>query len=309
MSNASKFGKVAVLLGGKSAEREVSLDSGKAVLEALLRSGVNAEGFDPQERSVTELVNYDRAFIVLHGRGGEDGQIQGTLEWMNIPYTGTGVQGSAIGMDKVKTKQIWQGSDLPTAPYRIIGKDADFNEVIESLGLPLIIKPVHEGSSVGMSKVEKAEDLAAALEKATQHDAIVMAEKWITGREFTISFLNGQPLPVIRLQPPADVAFYDYEAKYNRNDVEYGIPCGLTEAEEKQLQEVCLRAFQAVGASNWGRIDAMQDEQGNFWLLEVNTVPGMTSHSLVPKAAHAVGYSFDELCVAILEQTLAEKAH
>ena len=309
MSNASKFGKVAVLLGGKSAEREVSLDSGKAVLEALLRSGVNAEGFDPQERSVTELVNYDRAFIVLHGRGGEDGQIQGTLEWMNIPYTGTGVQGSAIGMDKVKTKQIWQGSDLPTAPYRIIGKDADFNEVIENLGLPLIIKPVHEGSSVGMSKVEKVEDLAAALEKATQHDAIVMAEKWITGREFTISFLNGQPLPVIRLQPPADVAFYDYEAKYNRNDVEYGIPCGLSETEEKQLQELCLRAFQAVGASNWGRIDAMQDEQGNFWLLEVNTVPGMTSHSLVPKAAQAVGYSFDELCVAILEQTLAEKAH
>mgnify|MGYP003602743326 FL=1 len=309
MSNASKFGKVAVLLGGKSAEREVSLDSGKAVLEALLRSGVNAEGFDPQERSVTELVNYDRAFIVLHGRGGEDGQIQGTLEWMNIPYTGTGVQGSAIGMDKVKTKQVWQGSDLPTAPYRIIGKDADFNEVIENLGLPLIIKPVHEGSSVGMSKVEKVEDLAAALEKATQHDAIVMAEKWITGREFTISFLNGQPLPVIRLQPPADVAFYDYEAKYNRNDVEYGIPCGLSETEEKQLQELCLRAFQAVGASNWGRIDAMQDEQGNFWLLEVNTVPGMTSHSLVPKAANAVGYSFDELCVAILEQTLAEKAH
>ena len=293
MSNASKFGKVAVLLGGKSAEREVSLDSGKAVLEALLRSGVNAEGFDPQERSVTELVDYDRAFIVLHGRGGEDGQIQGALEWMNIPYTGTGVQGSAIGMDKVKTKQIWQGSDLPTAPYRIIGKDADFKEVIESLGLPLIIKPVHEGSSVGMSKVEKAEDLAAALEKATQHDAIVMAEKWITGREFTISFLNGQPLPVIRLQPPADVAFYDYEAKYNRNDVEYGIPCGLSETEEKQLQELCLRAFQAVGASNWGRIDAMQDEQGNFWLLAVNTVPGMTSPSLVPKDAQAVGYSFD----------------
>ncbi len=309
MSNASKFGKVAVLLGGKSAEREVSLDSGKAVLEALLRSGVNAEGFDPQERSVTELVNYDRAFIVLHGRGGEDGQIQGALEWMNVPYTGTGVQGSAIGMDKVKTKQIWQGSDLATAPYRIISKESDLNEVIESLGLPLIIKPVHEGSSVGMSKVEKAEDLIAAIDKATVHDAVVMAEKWITGREFTISFLNGQPLPVIRLQPPADVAFYDYEAKYNRNDVEYGIPCGLSEAEEKRLQELCTRAFQAVGASGWGRIDAMQDEQGNFWLLEVNTVPGMTSHSLVPKAAQAVGYSFDELCVAILAQTLAEKAH
>jgi len=309
VSNASKFGKVAVLLGGKSAEREVSLDSGKAVLEALLRSGVNAEGFDPQERSVTELVGYDRAFIVLHGRGGEDGQIQGALEWMNVPYTGTGVQGSAIGMDKVKTKQIWQGSDLPTAPYRIISKDSDLNEVIESLGLPLIIKPVHEGSSVGMSKVEKAEDLTVAIEKATIHDAVVMAEKWITGREYTISFLNGLPLPVIRLQPPADVAFYDYEAKYNRNDVEYGIPCGLSESEEKNLQELCLRAFQAVGASGWGRIDAMLDEQGNFWLLEVNTVPGMTSHSLVPKAAKAVGYSFDELCVAILAQTLMEQAH
>lgn len=309
MSNASKFGKVAVLLGGKSAEREVSLDSGKAVLEALLRSGVNAEGFDPQERSVTELVGYDRAFIVLHGRGGEDGQIQGALEWMNVPYTGTGVQGSAIGMDKVKTKQIWQGSDLPTAPYRIISKDSDLTEVIESLGLPLIIKPVHEGSSVGMSKVEKAEDLAAAIEKATVHDAVVMAEKWITGREYTISFLNGLPLPVIRLQPPADVAFYDYEAKYNRNDVEYGIPCGLSESQEKNLQELCLRAFQVVGASGWGRIDAMLDEQGHFWLLEVNTVPGMTSHSLVPKAAKAVGYSFDELCVAILAQTLTEQAH
>ena len=308
MSNASKFGKVAVLLGGKSAEREVSLDSGKAVLEALVRSGVNAEAFDPQQRSVTELVAYDRAFIVLHGRGGEDGQIQGTLEWLNIPYTGTGVQGSAIGMDKVKTKQVWQGSELPTAPYRIVSKDSDLQEIVDSIGLPFIIKPVHEGSSIGMSKVEKIEDFATAIEKATQHDAIVMAEKWITGREFTISFLNGQPLPVIRLQPPADVAFYDYEAKYQRNDVQYGIPCGLSENEEKSLQALCLRAFQAVGAEGWGRIDAMQDEQGNFWLLEVNTVPGMTSHSLVPKAAQAVGYSFDELCLAILEQTLAKSA-
>ncbi|KAB0628440.1 D-alanine--D-alanine ligase [Acinetobacter gandensis] len=309
MSNASKFGKVAVLLGGKSAEREVSLDSGKAVLEALVRSGVNAEAFDPQQRSVTELVGYDRAFIVLHGRGGEDGQIQGTLEWLNIPYTGTGVQGSAIGMDKVKTKQVWQGSELPTAPYRIVSKDSDLQEIVDSIGLPFIIKPVHEGSSIGMSKVEKMEDFAEAITKATQHDAVVMAEKWITGREFTIVILNGVALPVIRLEPPADVAFYDYEAKYNRNDVQYGIPCGLTEDEEKRLQALCLRAFQAVGASGWGRIDAMQDEQGNFWLLEVNTVPGMTSHSLVPKAAKAVGYSFDELCVAILEQTLTAAAH
>ena len=309
MSNASKFGKVAVLLGGKSAEREVSLDSGKSVLEALVRSGVNAEAFDPQQRSVTELVAYDRAFIVLHGRGGEDGQIQGTLEWLNIPYTGTGVQGSAIGMDKVKTKQVWQGSELPTAPYRIVSKDSDLQEIVDSIGLPFIIKPVHEGSSIGISKVEKIEDFATAIAKATQHDAVVMAEKWITGREFTIVILNGQALPVIRLEPPADVAFYDYEAKYNRNDVQYGIPCGLTEDEEKRLQALSLRAFQAVGASGWGRIDAMQDAEGNFWLLEVNTVPGMTSHSLVPKAANAVGYSFDDLCVAILEQTLTGAAH
>lgn len=309
MSNASKFGKVAVLLGGKSAEREVSLDSGTAVLEALVRSGVNAEAFDPQQRSVTELVNYDRAFIVLHGRGGEDGQIQGVLEWLNVPYTGTGVQGSAIGMDKVKTKQVWQGSELPTAPYRIVTKDSDAADIVNSLGLPLIIKPVHEGSSIGMSKVEKIEDFAEAIAKATEHDAVVMAEKWITGREYTIVVLNGQALPVIRLEPPQDVAFYDYEAKYNRNDVQYGIPCGLTEAEEQQLKALSLRAFQAVGASGWGRIDAMQDEQGNFWLLEVNTVPGMTSHSLVPKAAAAVGYSFDDLCVAILEQTLTGSAH
>ena len=309
MSNASKFGKVAVLLGGKSAEREVSLDSGTAVLEALVRSGVNAEAFDPQQRSVTELVNYDRAFIVLHGRGGEDGQIQGVLEWLNVPYTGTGVQGSAIGMDKVKTKQVWQGSELPTAPYRIVTKDSDAADIVNSLGLPLIIKPVHEGSSIGMSKVEKIEDFAEAIAKATEHDAVVMAEQWITGREFTIVVLNGQALPVIRLEPPQDVAFYDYEAKYNRNDVQYGIPCGLTEAEEQQLKALSLRAFQAVGASGWGRIDAMQDEQGNFWLLEVNTVPGMTSHSLVPKAAAAVEYSFDDLCVAILEQTLTGSAH
>ncbi|MFB6330344.1 D-alanine--D-alanine ligase [Acinetobacter variabilis] len=309
MSNASKFGKVAVLLGGKSAEREVSLDSGTAVLEALVRSGINAEAFDPQERSVTELVNYDRAFVVLHGRGGEDGQIQGALEWLNIPYTGTGVQGSAIGMDKVKTKQVWQGSELPTAPYRIVTKNSNAQEIVSALDLPLIIKPVHEGSSIGMSKVEKVEDFADAIAKATEHDAVVMAEKWITGREFTIVILNGQALPVIRLQPPEDVAFYDYEAKYQRNDVEYGIPCGLNESEEKELQALALRAFQAVGASGWGRIDAMQDEQGKFWLLEVNTVPGMTSHSLVPKAAAAIGYSFDALCVAILEQTLNGAAH
>lgn len=299
-----KFGKVAVLLGGKSAERQVSLNSGQSVLDALLRSGVNAEAFDPLTRPVTELTAYDRAFIVLHGRGGEDGQIQGVLDWLNVPYTGTKVQGSAIGMDKVKTKQIWQGSELPTAPYRLITADTNFNEVIDKLGLPLIIKPVHEGSSIGMSKVEKAEDFQAALSKATTHDSIVMAEQWITGLEYTVVILNGEALPVIRLEPPKDVAFYDYEAKYKRNDTQYGIPSGLSDADEKHLQELALRAFQAVGASGWGRIDAMRDEQGNFWLLEVNTVPGMTDHSLVPKAAQAIGLNFDQLCLTILEQTL-----
>lgn len=299
-----KFGKVAVLFGGKSAERQVSLNSGQAVLDALLRSGVDAEAFDPLTTSVTELTKYDRAFIVLHGRGGEDGQIQGVLEWLNIPYTGTGVQGSAIGMDKVKTKQIWQGSDLPTAPYRLISGQSDFAQVAQDLSFPVIIKPVHEGSSIGMSKVEKLQDFDHALSKACAHDSIVMAEKWITGREFTVVILGDDALPVIRLQPPEDVAFYDYDAKYKRNDTTYGIPSGLSEQEEKTLQQLALRAFQAVGASGWGRIDAMQDEQGKFWLLEVNTVPGMTDHSLVPKAAQAVGYSFDQLCLTILAQTL-----
>ncbi|WLF83880.1 D-alanine--D-alanine ligase [Moraxella sp. ZY210820] len=304
MSNVEQFGKVAVLFGGISAEREVSLNSGQAVLDSLLRSGVNAEKFDPKERSITELVHYDRAFIVLHGRGGEDGAIQGVLEWLNIPYTGTGVQGSAIGMDKVKTKQVWAGYQLPTAPYKIVNAQINVADVIAEIGLPFIIKPVHEGSSIGMSKVEKSEDFAQAFAKATAHDAVVMAEKWITGKEYTIVILNGKALPVISLQPPKEVAFYDFEAKYKRNDTQYGIPCGLSADDEQRLQALALEAFQVVGAEGWGRVDAMRDEQGNFWLLEVNTVPGMTDHSLVPKAANAVGYSFDELCVQILSQTL-----
>lgn len=304
MSNQEKFGKVAVLFGGTSAEREVSLNSGQAVLDSLLRSGVNAEKFDPKERSITELVNYDRAFIVLHGRGGEDGAIQGVLEWLNIPYTGTGVQGSAIGMDKVKTKQIWQGYGLPTAPYQLVNAQTNVDDLIAKIGLPMIIKPVHEGSSIGMSKVEKAEDFAQAFANATQHDAVVMAEQWITGKEYTIVILNGQALPVISLQPPKEVAFYNFEAKYQRNDTQYGIPCGLSAEDEQRLQALALEAFQAVGAEGWGRVDAMRDENGNFFLLEVNTVPGMTDHSLVPKAANAVGYSFDALCLKILEQSI-----
>ncbi len=298
------FGKVAVLLGGHSAEREVSLNSGQAVLDALLQQGIDAEAFDPAVRSITQLQDYDRAFIVLHGRGGEDGQIQGLLEWLNIPYTGSGVLASALGMDKARTKQLWQGCDLPTAPYQLLNQHTDFKKVVDTLGLPLIIKPVHEGSSIGMSKVETLEQLQPAYAQAAVHDAVVMAESWITGREFTVVILNGEALPVIRLQPPEDAAFYDYEAKYQRNDTTYGIPCGLSMQEEQQLQALALRAFESVGATGWGRIDAMQDEQGNFWLLEVNTVPGMTDHSLVPMAAKAVGHSFGQLCQLILQQTL-----
>lgn len=298
------FGKVAVLLGGHSAEREVSLNSGQAVLDALLQQGIDAEAFDPAVRSITQLQDYDRAFIVLHGRGGEDGQIQGLLEWLNIPYTGSGVLASALGMDKARTKQLWQGCDLPTAPYQLLNQHTDFKQVVDTLGLPLIIKPVHEGSSIGMSKVETLEQLQPAYVQAAVHDAVVMAESWITGREFTVVILNGEALPVIRLQPPEDAAFYNYEAKYQRNDTTYGIPCGLSMQEEQQLQALALRAFEAVGATGWGRIDAMQDEQGNFWLLEVNTVPGMTDHSLVPMAAKAVGHSFGQLCQLILQQTL-----
>lgn len=303
--DSAAFGKVAVLFGGHSAEREVSLKSGQAVLSALQGAGVDAQAFDPAEQALSELAAFDRAFIVLHGRGGEDGQIQGLLEWMNIPYTGSGVLASALGMDKARTKQLWMGCQLPTAGYRLLTDQTDFAQVISDLGLPLIIKPVHEGSSIGMSKVNHASELEPAYHAARQHDAVVMAERWITGREFTIVMLGGQALPVIRLQPPADVAFYDYDAKYLRNDTTYGIPSGLSADDEATLQALALRAFLAVGATGWGRIDAMQDEKGNFWLLEVNTVPGMTDHSLVPMAAQATGLSFSQLCLTILSQTLA----
>lgn len=300
----AEFGKVAVLLGGTSAEREVSLNSGSAVLAALQSKGIDAEAFDPSTRPITDIKQYDRAFIALHGRGGEDGQIQGLLEWLKVPYTGSGVLASALGMDKARTKQLWQGVGLPTAPYRLLSKDSDFAAIAAELGLPVIIKPVHEGSSIGMSKVETLEQFEPAYLKAAEHDAVVMAEAWITGREFTVVFLNGQALPVIRLQPPKEVAFYDYEAKYKRNDTQYNLPSGLSEADEKALQAEAWRAFNAVGATGWGRIDAMQDEQGRFWLLEVNTAPGMTDHSLVPMAARAVGYDFATLCEMILRQTL-----
>lgn len=300
----SVFGKVAVVYGGNSNERAVSLDSGSAVLKALKAQGVDATHFDPKDQDVTELKNYDRVFNVLHGRGGEDGQLQGLLDWLQIPQTGSGVLASAIGMDKVRTKQLWQGCGLSTAPFAVLNKDTDWQQVVSALGLPLMVKPVHEGSSIGMSKVNTLDELPKAYELASECGDVVMAEKWITGREFTIVIIDDEAYPVIRLEP-ADVSnFYDYEAKYNRNDTMYHIPCGLSEAEETHLQELSLAAFKAVNAEGWGRVDAMQDEEGNFWLLEINTVPGMTSHSLVPMAAKARGMDFEQLCWHILAQTL-----
>ena len=300
----SVFGKVAVVYGGNSNERAVSLDSGSAVLKALQSQGIDATHFDPKDQDVTELKNYDRVFNVLHGRGGEDGQLQGLLDWLQIPQTGSGVLASAIGMDKVRTKQLWQGCGLSTAPFAVLNQDTDWQQVVSALGLPLMVKPVHEGSSIGMSKVNTLDELPKAFELASGCGDVVMAEKWITGREFTIVIIDDEAYPVIRLQP-ADVSnFYDYEAKYNRNDTMYHIPCGLTEEEETHLQELSLAAFRAVNAKGWGRVDAMQDEEGNFWLLEINTVPGMTSHSLVPMAAKAHGMDFEQLCWHILAQTL-----
>ena len=302
--DASIFGKVAVIYGGNSNERSVSLDSGAAVLQALQNQGVDAAHYDPKYQDITELRDYDRAFNVLHGRGGEDGLLQGVLQWLDIPQTGSGVLASALGMDKVRTKQLWQGCGLSTAPFSLLTAATDWQQVVNMLGLPLIIKPVHEGSSIGMTKVNHLDELPAAYATAVQCGDAVMAERWITGREFTIAIIDDEAYPVIRLEPADITNFYDFEAKYNRDDTSYYIPCGLGIAEEKHLQDLSLSAFRAVDAKGWGRIDAMQDEAGNFWLLEINTVPGMTSHSLVPMAAKARGIDFDSLCWHILAQTL-----
>ncbi|HEX5362110.1 MAG TPA: D-alanine--D-alanine ligase [Fluviicoccus sp.] len=302
--NQQQFGRVAVLFGGTSAEREISLISGKAVLEALLAAGVDAEAFDPAERPIAEVRAFDRAFIVLHGRGGEDGTMQGALELLGVPYTGSGVLASALGMDKARTKQLWLGCGLPTPSYRRLSADTDFADVVAELGLPVMVKPVREGSSIGMRKVETREDLPGAYEFAARYDREIIAERWITGREYTIVILGDRALPVIRLQPHQSHGFYDFEAKYQANDTQYLCPCGLPAEDEARLQALALEAFAAVGANGWGRIDAMQDEEGRFWLLEVNTVPGMTDHSLVPMAARASGLDFGSLVLAILAQTL-----
>lgn len=304
VKDVKQFGKVAVLMGGLSAEREISMLSGNAVLAALKSKGVDAHGIDVDENIVSKLVaeDYQRVFIVLHGRGGEDGTMQGLLELMSLPYTGSDVKSSSLAMDKLKTKQIWLSMGLPTPDFCILDSEQSCTQALQTLGLPLIIKPVLEGSSIGMSKVETEDELVPAWQKAQQCGGTVIAERWVVGEEYTAVILDGQVLPMIKLKTTHK--FYDYDAKYEANDTQYICPCGLSEAREAELGEMACRAFDAVGASSWGRVDFMLDQDDQPWLIEVNTVPGMTSHSLVPMAAKQAGLSFEDLVLKIL--SLAE---
>jgi len=301
LNAGTHFGKVAVLMGGKSAEREVSLKSGAMVLAALRKKGVDAHPFDPKERPLEELMRgrFNRVFIALHGRFGEDGTVQGVLEWLGIPYTGSGVLASALAMDKVRTKRLWAAEGLPTAAYEVLGKDSNLKAVAKRLGVPLFVKPASEGSSVGMSKVKRAGDLEEAFALAVNYDPVVIAEKFIEGPELTVAIVGERVLPIIKIETPRE--FYDYEAKYIANDTRYLIPSGLPAAKEKQIQALSLKAFQALGCRGWGRVDLMLDKRGRPFLLEINTSPGMTDHSLVPMAAKAVGIAYEDLCVRILE--------
>jgi D-alanine-D-alanine ligase len=303
VSNAADFGRVAVLNGGTSAEREISLLSGAAVLAALQRRGVDAEGFDPARRPLAELPgSFTRAWIALHGPGGEDGSVQGALEFLGVPYTGSGVTGSAIGMDKLRTKRLAAAVAIPTPDFVVLRAAADLEVALKRLGLPMIIKPASQGSSVGMTRVEAAAALPAAWRAATQHEPVAFAEPWITGAEYTVAILQGQPLPAIRIETPS--GFYDYEAKYLRNDTRYFCPSGLAAEAEQRLAALAVAAFEACGAEGWGRADFMMDARGQALLLEINTVPGMTDHSLVPMAARAAGLDFDELVWRVLETSL-----
>jgi D-alanine-D-alanine ligase len=305
MSLVTELGRVAVIYGGSSAEREVSLKSGAAVLVALQRAGVDAIGYDPAEGGLVglEALNPDRVFIALHGRGGEDGTLQGALELLGIPYTGSGVLASALGMDKQRTKLVWQALGLPTPESVMLEEGADWSAVVAHLGLPLIVKPVHEGSTLGISIVDSAEALAEAYREAARFDARVMAERFVKGEEYTVSLLGDEVLPAIRVEVPG--GFYDYEAKYLSDETRYHLPCGLSVAEEAELAELCRCAFEAVGAEGWGRVDVMRDAEGRFWLIEINTSPGMTDHSLVPQAAAHAGIDFEALVLRILAATLA----
>lgn len=295
------YGKVAVLMGGSSAEREVSLMSGRAVLAALQGAGVDAHGFDPAYEDLHRLKEqgYQRVFIALHGRGGEDGTVQGMLELMAIPYTGSGVMASALSMDKWRTKMIWAACSLPTPRYAILDEHSDWDAVVRDLGLPIFVKPVHEGSSMGATKVERAGQLRAAWELAARYDHLVIAEEFIAGAELTAPFLGERALPLVRIEAPD--GNYDYQNKYFTDDTRYLCPCGLSPEKEREIQDLVMRSARVLGCTGWGRADLILDAEGNPHLLEMNTSPGMTGHSLVPISAGAAGMSFPQLCLAILE--------
>ncbi len=306
ITNAKDFGRVAVLMGGAAAEREVSLRSGKAVLEALLSRGVEAVGLDVGSNPVEPLLQskYDRVFNIIHGRGGEDGVVQGALEALGIPYTGSGVLASALAMDKLRTKLCWLGAGLQTPQWMLLEQPEDLQRCAEQLGFPLIVKPANEGSSIGMSRAENPEELRKAWELAAQFQCDVFAEVWVTGKEYTAAVLNDQALPLIRLETPN--VFYDFDAKYRANTTRYHCPCGLDEATESEYREIAVKACKVLGVEGWGRVDLLVDDSNRPWLIEVNTVPGMTDHSLVPMAAKSVGIEFDELVWRILETSLGQ---
>lgn len=307
MSADADFGRVAVLMGGLSAEREISLKTGNAVTAALKRRGVAAEAVDVDPDIARRLDRgaYDRAFIALHGRGGEDGTMQGFLDVLGIPYTGSGVLGSAVAMDKLVSKRLWQAAGLPTPACTVIERGCDLDQVVREVGLPMMVKPAREGSSLGAVKVTRREELLEASEQARQLDATVLAEAWVTGAEYTTAILGGRALPLIRLTTPH--GFYDYSAKYEADSTRFECPCELREEIADQYTDLSLRAFGELKASGWGRVDFMVDETGQPQLLEVNTVPGLTDHSLVPIAARAAGIDFDDLVMRILGTSMEER--
>ena len=303
-SVVEKIGRIAVLFGGNSAEREISLQSGAAAIEALESFGIDIVAIDTQENAVEQLQRQELsgAFIALHGVGGEDGKIQGLLEFLKIPYTGSGVLASSLCMDKLRTKQLWSGVDLPSAKYLALGQSTNWVQALASLGGEVMVKPAHEGSSIGMSRVNSPAALQQAYQEAAQYDTSVLAEQFIVGAEYTVAILNGVALPPIRLQANSD--FYDFNAKYLAEDTQYLCPCGLAANKEAELKQLAMNAFAAVGASGWGRVDVMANAAGEFYLLEVNTVPGLTTHSLVPMAAKAANIDFEALILRIAAQVL-----
>lgn len=300
------FGKVAVLLGGRSAEREISLQSGQAVLSALLRKGVDAHPFDPARLPMEALLQqgFKRAFIALHGRYGEDGSVQGALELMGLPYTGSGILASALAMDKWRTKLIWEAVGISTPRYIVLDDQSNVDEVVDYLDLPLIIKPAHEGSTIGLSKIMTKQDFANAYQVAAQHDSVVLAEQFIEGKELTAAILGDTPLPLVRIEVAGEL--YDYHAKYLANDTRYYCPSGLSEGLSRQIQAQALQAHKILGCKGWSRVDLILDENDRPYFLEANTSPGMTDHSLVPMAAKVAGISFEDLVVKILTLSYVE---